>query len=134
MATAALLRDPRAVRLSNQLRAQAAALAQRGVTNIQPAYIDEVADQLLSAGIDDVRTITGETTIELRPPPSQLSFIGTEGEPQIQWGNYPVTRLFVRGVEWPITDAERAAWYHDGDNDLFPVGVTNDGKFFIVLR
>ena len=134
MATAALLRDPRAVRLSNQLRAQSAALAQRGVTNIQPAYIDEVADQLLDAGIDDIRSITGETTIELRPPPSQLSFIGTEGESQIQWGNYPITRLFIRGVEWPITEGERAAWYHDGDNDLFPVGVTGDGKFFIVLR
>lgn len=134
MATAALLRDPRAVKLSNQLRAQAAALAQRNITTIPPAYIDEVADQLVAVGIDDLKSITGTTTVEFGPNPAQLSMIGTEGEPQIQYGNFPVTRLFVRGMEWPITIGERAVWNHDGTLDPFPMGVTYDGRFYIVVK
>ena len=134
MATAALLRDPRAVKLSNQLRGQAAALAARGITSILPAYIDEVADQMVMMGIDDLKSINATTTVEFGPNPSQLSMIGTEGEPQIQYGNFPVTRLYVRGIEWPITIGEKAVWNHDGSNDSFPLGVTSDGKFYIVLR
>lgn len=134
MATAALLRDPRAVKLSNQLRGQAAALAQRNITTIPPAYIDEVADQLVAVGIDDLKSIDGTITVEFGPNPAQLSMIGTEGEPQIQYGNFPVTRLFVRGVEWPITIGERAVWNHDGSLDAFPMGVTYDGKFYIVVK
>ncbi len=134
MATAALLRDPRAVKLSNQLRGQAAALAARGITSILPAYIDEVADQMVLMGIDDLKSINGTTTVEFGPNPSQLSMIGTEGESQIQYGNFPVTRLYVRGVEWPITIGEKAIWNHDGTDDSFPIGVTSDGKFYIVLR
>lgn len=71
MATAALLRDPRAVRLSNQLRGQAAALAQRNITTIPAAYIDEVADQMVAVGwldltgIDAVQeTATGYATVQ----------------------------------------------------------------------
>jgi hypothetical protein len=70
VATAALLRDPRAVKLSAQLRAQAAALAQRNITTIPPAYIDEVAEGILQwgffdlTGIDVTReTATGFTTV-----------------------------------------------------------------------
>lgn len=134
MATAALLRDPRAVKLSNQLRAQAAALAARGMTSIAPQYIDEVADLLVSQGIGDLREITGSTTVEYGPNPAQLSMIGTEGESQIVYGNYPITRLFVRGDEWPITIGERATWYHDGRGDSFPMGMTNDGRFYVVVQ
>lgn len=134
MATAALLRDPRAVKLSNQLRGQANALAQRNITSIPPAYIDEVADLMVSVGIDDLKSITGTTTVEFGPNPAQLSMIGTEGESQIVYGDFPVTRLFVRGVEWPITIGERAAWNHDGSMDAFPLGVTYDEKFYVVVK
>lgn len=134
MATAALLRDPRAVKLSNQLRGQANALAQRNITSIPPAYIDEVADLMVSVGIDDLKSITGATTVEYGPNPAQLSMIGTEGESQIVYGDFPVTRLFVRGVEWPITIGERAAWNHDGSMDAFPLGVTYDEKFYVVVK
>lgn len=134
MATAALLRDPRAVRLSNQLRGQAAALAERGITTIPAAYVDEVADQMIAAGIDDLRGISATTAVEYGPNPSQLSMIGTEGEPFIQYGDYPVTRLFVNNVEWPITSGEKAVWNHDGTMDPFPVGVTYDGKYYVVIK
>lgn len=134
MATAALLRDPRAVKLSNQLRGQAAALAQRNITSIPPAYIDEVADQLLAFGIDDLKAITGTVTVEYGPNPYQIGMFGTEAEPYIQYGDYPVTRLYIHGVEWPITIGEKVAWNHDGSLDPFPVGVTYDGKFYIVVK
>lgn len=134
MATAALLRDPRAVKLSNQLRGQAAALAQRNITTIPQAYIDEVADQLVAVGIDDLKSIEGTVTVEFGPNPAQLSMIGTEGEPQIQYGNFPVTRLYVNGIEWQLTTGERAVWNHDGTLDPFPVGVTYDDRFYIVVK
>jgi len=133
MLTAALLRDPRAVKLSNQLRAQAAALASRNITTIPPAYVDEVADLLIAFGVDDLTTITGKTSLEYGPNLSQISMIGTEGEPSIQYGDFPITRLFIRGVDWPITYAERAIWNHRGVNDAFPVGVTLDTKFYVVV-
>ena len=89
---------------------------------------------MVMMGIDDLKSINATTTVEFGPNPSQLSMIGTEGEPQIQYGNFPVTRLYVRGIEWPITIGEKAVWNHDGSNDSFPLGVTSDGKFYIVLR
>lgn len=119
MATAALLRDPRAVKLSNQLRGQAAALAQRNITTIPPAYIDEVADQMIAlgwidlAGIDAVQeTVTGYATVQR----------GDEYGPELV--------EFSRHV-WSYNGAPMYAMESPdvGFDKLLPVANTADGQF-----
>lgn len=94
MATAALLRDPRAVKLSNQLRGQAAALAQRNITSIPPAYIDEVADSMVSLGWLDLTGIDAKKETARGP---RTVYVGTEGE------------YFTE-----VVDFERLAWTYNG--------------------
>jgi hypothetical protein len=119
VATAALLRDPRAVKLSNQLRGQAAALAARNITTIPPAYIDEVADQMIAlgwidlAGIDAVQeTVTGYATVQR----------GDEYGPELV--------EFSRHV-WSYNGAPMYAMESPdvGFDKLLPVANTADGQF-----
>lgn len=94
MATAALLRDPRAVKLSNQLRGQAAALAQRNITTIPPAYIDVVADSMVSLGWLDLTGINAEKEMARGP---RIVYVGNEGEYYDE-----------------VVDFERLAWTYNG--------------------
>lgn len=94
MATAALLRDPRAVKLSNQLRGQAAALAKRNITTLNPDYIDRVADAMVSLGWLD---LTGIKATKESATGQRKVYVGTEGE------------FYIEDVEF-----ERLAWTYNG--------------------
>lgn len=94
MATAALLRDPRAVKLSNQLRGQAAALAKRNITTLNPDYIDRVADSMVSLGWLD---LTGIKATKEPATGQRKVYVGTEGE------------FYIEDVEF-----ERLAWTYNG--------------------
>ena len=94
MATAALLRDPRAVKLSNQLRGQAAALAARNITTLAPDYIDAVADSMLALGWADLTGI--QATPETATGPRKV-YVGSEGE------------FYIEDVEFT-----RLAWTFNG--------------------
>lgn len=119
MATAALLRDPRAVRLSNQLRGQAAALAARGITSIPPAYIDEVADQMIALGWLDL------TGIKATPETAT-------GYATVQRGDENISELveFPRHV-WSYNGAPMYAMESPdiGFDRMLPVANTADGQW-----
>lgn len=125
MATAALLRDPRAVRLSNQLRGQAAALAQRGITSVPAAYIDEVADKMIAAGWTDLREIEAEKTVleavQPFPKPGQA---GAEGEVENLLAPYDFWRWTVNGATMFETPYP-GYWF----GDTLPLLHTDDGQF-----
>jgi len=125
MATAALLRDPRAVKLSNQLRGQANALAQRNITSIPPAYIDEVADKMIGIGWTDLREIEAEKTVleavQPFPKPGQA---GAEGEVDYVLAPYDFWRWTVNGVTMFETPYP-GYWF----GDAIPLLHTDDGQF-----
>jgi hypothetical protein len=125
VATAALLRDPRAVKLSNQLRGQAAALATRNITSIPPAYIDEVADKMIGAGWTDLKEIDAEKTIleavQPFPKPGQA---GSEGEVEYLLAPYDFWRWTSNGVTMFETPYPQY-WF----GDTIPLLNTDDGQF-----
>lgn len=121
MATAALLRDPRAVRLSNQLRGQAAALAARGFTSLIPDYVDRVADSMIALGWLDLTGIKAEPEEAIGP---HTVYVGTEGEYFTE--QVPFTRL-----AWSYNGAPMFARTGADESDVIPV--YQDGEYTVFM-
>ena len=125
MATAALLRDPRVVKLSGQLRGQAAALAARNITTIPPAYIDEVADKMVDIGWTDLKNIDAtKTVLEAVQSIPKAGQAGAEGETENLLLPYDFWRWTSNGVTMFETPYP-GHWY----GDAIPLLHTDDGQF-----
>jgi len=125
VATAALLRDPRVVKLSGQLRGQAAALAARNITTIPPAYIDEVADKMVDIGWTDLKNIDAtKTVLEAVQSIPKAGQAGAEGETENLLLPYDFWRWTSNGVTMFETPYP-GHWY----GDAIPLLHTDDGQF-----
>lgn len=130
MATAALLRDPRAVKLSNQLRGQAAALAARNITTIPPAYIDEVADKMVGIGWTDLKSIEAiKTVLEAVQSVPAEGQAGAEGQTVNLLLPYDFWRWTSNGVTMFETPYPQY-WF----GDAIPILDTDDGQFTAYMK